>query len=192
METRPPAADPLAERKKALREQLLALRASIPDRADRERVLVNRVRRWLNTMPTSRLAFFWPVRGECNLVDLIAEWLSGDAKRVASLPVVEGDVLVFAAWTPQTELSMGAYDIPSPPSTAPRVTPQVMLIPCVAIDQNRYRLGYGGGYYDRTLARLSPRPVLVGVTFDCGRVKNLAPAPHDIRMDLAITESGVL
>lgn len=192
METRPPAIDPLAERKQALRGQLLALRASMPDRADRERVLVNRVRRWLNTMVTSRLAFYWAVRGECDLIALMAEWLSGDARRVASLPVVEGDVLVFAAWTPQTEMAMGPYEIPAPPASALRVTPQVMMIPCVGIDQNRYRLGYGGGYYDRTLAKLNPRPVLVGVAFDCGRVKNLAPQAHDIRMDLVITETGVL
>lgn len=192
METRLPTVDSLAERKQALREQVLALRASMPDREERERVLANRVRRWLNTMPMSRLAFYWPVRGECNLIAVIGEWLKADGTRVASLPVVEGEVLAFAAWTPQTEMIRGAYDIPAPPPGAPRVSPRVVLVPCVGVDLNRYRLGYGGGYYDRTLARLSPRPVVVGVAFDCGRVKNLAPQPHDIRMDLVITESGVI
>ena len=192
METRPPTGASLAERKQALREQVLALRAAMPDREERERVLAARVRRWLATMPTSRLAFYWPVQGECNLVAVIGDWLKADAQRVASLPVVEGKLLQFAAWTPQTQMVRGVYDIATPPPEAARVTPQVMLIPCIAVDQLRYRLGYGGGFYDRTVAALSPRPVLVGVAFDCGRVKNLAPQPHDIRMDLVITESGVL
>ena len=188
----PAAVSSLAERKQALRQQVLALRANMADRAERERVLANRVRRWLKTMPTTRLGFYWAVRGECALDVVMAEWLAEDAKRVAALPVIEGELLAFAAWSPRDTLVAGPYGIPAPDSSAPRVHPQVLFIPCVAVDQQRYRLGYGGGYYDRTLARLSPRPVLVGVCFDLGRVKNLAPQPHDIRMDLVITETGVL
>ncbi len=196
METPPPANDSsddaLQKRKQALREQLLALRAAMPQRLEREEVLINRSRRWLSTMPVSRLAFYWPVRGECDLTALMGEWLQADARRIAALPVIESDVLAFAAWTPTTRMTEGPYGIPTPPASAARVAPQVLLIPCVGVDRNRYRLGYGGGYYDRTLAQLSPRPVLVGICFDQGRVKSLAPQPHDIRMDLVITESGVL
>lgn len=192
MGTPAPENDSLAARKQALREQLLALRATLPDRADHERVLANRTRRWLNTMPASRLAFYWPVRGECDLTAVITEWLQAQTTRTAALPVIEGDVLTFAAWTPHTVMSKGPYGIPIPPPSAARVSPQVLLIPCVGVDQQRYRLGYGGGYYDRTLAQLDPRPVLVGICFDYARVKNLAPQAHDIRMDLVISESGVL
>jgi 5-formyltetrahydrofolate cyclo-ligase len=85
----------------------------------------------------------------------------------------------------------GAYGIQVPASKQ-RMKPQVLLIPCLGIDQNRYRLGYGGGYYDRTLARLSPRPVAVGIGFDCARMASIKPQPHDIRLDLAITEGGAL
>ncbi len=186
------ADDALQTRKQALREQLLALRAAMPQRVEREQVLVNRTRRWLGTMPVARLAFYWPVRGECDLTSLIGEWLRADTRRIAALPVIEGNVLTFAAWSPHTPLIDGPYGIATPPAGAARVTPQVLLIPCVGVDRNRYRLGYGGGYYDRTLAALNPRPVLVGICFDQGRVKNLAPQSHDIRMDLVITESGVL
>jgi 5,10-methenyltetrahydrofolate synthetase len=182
----------LEQRKQALREQLLELRGRMADRADHERVLGNRVRRWLNTMPATRLAFYWAVRGECPLDHVIGDWLAADPRRQAALPVIDGDVLVFAHWTAAATLVPGPYGIPAPAAGAARLAPQVLLIPCVAVDQQRYRLGYGGGFYDRTLARLSPRPVLVGVCFDLGRVKNLAPAPHDVRMDLVITESGVL
>jgi len=192
MESSPPKSPNLEAKKQALRQELLMLRANMPERAERARVLANRTRRWLNTMPTSRLAFYWPVRGECDLTAVITEWLSADPKRCAALPVIEADALNFLTWTPTTPMVQGPYGIAIPPHTATPLAPQVLLVPCVGVDQNRYRLGYGGGYYDRTLARLNPRPVMVGICFDCGRVKNLAPQPHDIRMDLVITESGVL
>ena len=88
----------------------------------------------------------------------------------------------------------GLYGIPVPESSADvdrRVTPQLLLIPCVGIDRRRYRLGYGAGYYDRTLPHLSPRPVAVGIAFDCAKVETIDPMAHDFRLDLAITESGV-
>jgi 5-formyltetrahydrofolate cyclo-ligase len=175
----------------ALRSALLEARVALADRAERAVVLANRVARWLNTMPLARLGFFWPIRGEPDLAPVVARWLAADAKRRAALPVVEGDRLAFAPWTPGMTLQPGRFDIPVPPGTA-RLTPQLMLIPCVGFDDARYRLGYGGGFYDRTLGALAVRPVMVGVAFDCGRVTSIDPQPHDIRLDLVITESGVL
>ncbi|HRK56742.1 MAG TPA: 5-formyltetrahydrofolate cyclo-ligase [Burkholderiaceae bacterium] len=187
-----PTDEALQTRKQALREQLLALRAAMPQRTQHEQVLANRTRRWLATMPATRLGFYWPVRGECDLTSVVTHWLADNPDRLAALPRVNGDLLRFVAWDPQTSMQADTYGIPAPPATAPQIAPQVLLIPCVGVDRNRYRLGYGGGYYDRTLATLTPRPVLVGICFDLGRVKNLAPQAHDIRMDLVITESGVL
>jgi 5-formyltetrahydrofolate cyclo-ligase len=88
-------------------------------------------------------------------------------------------------------LQPGRFGIPVPPGPA-RLTPQLLLIPCVGFDLARYRLGYGGGFYDRTLAAFKVRPVTVGLAFDCGRVPSIDPQPHDIRLDLVISESGVL
>ncbi len=174
-----------------MRARLLAARMDMEDRVERERVLVNRVSRWLHTMPVKRLAFFWPIRGEPSLAQLITAWLAEDSARQAGLPIVVGDLLEFAPWTPSTPMEPGAYGIQVPASKQ-RMKPQVLLIPCLGIDQNRYRLGYGGGYYDRTLARISPRPVAVGIAFDCARLPTIRPQPHDIRLDLALTESGAL
>lgn len=173
------------------RERLLELRANMPDRAQRETVLVNRVARWLKTMPVSRLAFFMPIRGEPDITRVITAWLAEDRTRTAALPVVVGEMLEFHAWTPATMLAPGAYGIPVPQGTA-AVQPQVLLIPCVGVDMQRYRLGYGRGYYDRTLGAQKLRPVTVGVCFDVGRLKSIAPQPHDVRLDLVIFESGVL
>jgi 5-formyltetrahydrofolate cyclo-ligase len=103
--------------------------------------------------------------------------------------VIEGGLLRFAPWSPAVALVTGPFDI-QVPDTAQRIDPQLLLIPCVGIDRLRYRLGYGGGYYDRTLAVMSPRPITVGVGFDCARIETIDPKPHDLRLDVAMTESG--
>lgn len=185
------SAPPPSDERKALRARLLAARESLPDRSERERVLVARVARWLRTMPVSRLAFYWPIRGEPNLVATIVAWLGESPNRQAALPVIVGQTLEFAPWTVRSPMTAGPFGIQAP-ATTQRISPQLLLIPCVAIDSRRYRLGFGGGFYDRTLARLSLKPVTVGVTFDVGRIDSINPGPHDVRLDLAITESGVL
>lgn len=72
------------------------------------------------------------------------------------------------------------------------VVPDVLLLPLNAFDDAGYRLGYGGGYFDRTLASIVPRPLAIGVGFTIGRVASIAPQPHDQRLDLIVTEDGVL
>jgi 5-formyltetrahydrofolate cyclo-ligase len=174
-----------------VRERLLLARAQMSERAQREGVLQRRVARWLRTMPMTRLAFFWPVRGEPDLRTVVGEWLAEQSGRAAALPVVVGDRLEFRAWTPHAPMVEGEYRIAVPAATAP-LQPQVLLVPCLGVDVLRYRLGYGGGFYDRTLAAMKLRPVTVGVAFDVGRIKSIGPQPHDVRLDLALTESGAL
>ena len=175
----------------SVRERLLQARLLMTDRELREGVLVRRVARWLRTMPMSRLAFFWPVRGEPDLRAMVGDWLGEQPGRSAALPVVVGDRLEFRAWTPATPMVVGEYRIAVPAGTPP-VQPQVVLVPCLGVDTQRYRLGYGGGFYDRTLAAFKLRPVTVGIAFDVGRIKSIGPQPHDVRLDLALTESGSL
>ncbi len=175
----------------AVRAKLLAARNELADREARSRVISERLLRWLRTMPLQRLAFYWPIRGEPDVMAAIVTWLAEDPKRGAALPVVGGQRLEFAPWRPRTPMKAGEFGI-QVPDTAQRVKPQLLVIPCVGIDDERYRLGYGAGFYDRTLAGLAVRPSTVGVAFDCGRVKTIGPRPHDIQLDLGITESGVL
>jgi 5-formyltetrahydrofolate cyclo-ligase len=174
-----------------LRDQLLAARQAIQNRAEVERALLARVSRWLRTMPVTRLAFYWPIRGEPDLRRTMLAWLGEDVQRRVGLPVIVDRLLEFAPWTADTPMMQGPLGIAVPTRHA-RMTPQLLLIPCVGIDSMRYRLGFGGGYYDRTLAVMSPRPVTVGVAFDCTRVNTIKPEPHDVRLDLVITERGVL
>jgi 5,10-methenyltetrahydrofolate synthetase len=177
--------------RQALRDQLLAARQAIQNRADVEKALLARVSRWLRTMPVTRLAFYWPIRGEPDLRRPMLAWLGEDVQRRAGLPVIVDQLLEFAPWTADTPMMQGPLGI-AVPSRHARMTPQLLLIPCVGIDSMRYRLGFGGGYYDRTLAAMSPRPVTVGVAFECTRVNSIDPQPHDVRLDLVITERGVL
>lgn len=190
----PPAPKPAPPDPKrgALRAKLLSARLELADREARSRVISDRLLRWLRTMPLSRLAFYWPTRGEPDVTAAITTWLAENPQRIASLPLVAGPVLEFAPWRARTTaMKPGSFGI-QVPDTAERVRPQLLVIPCVGLDDRRYRLGYGAGYYDRTLAAFPVRPSTVGIAFDCGRVKSIDPQPHDIALDLGITESGAL
>ena len=83
------------------------------------------------------------------------------------------------------------HGIPTP-AIGDFVQPQALLIPLAAFDAAGFRLGYGGGYFDRTLAGLQPRPLAIGVGFELCRVASIHPEPHDERLDAVVTEAGVV
>lgn len=96
-------------------------------------------------------------------------------------------------WTPDTTMRAGHYGIPVPDGTA-AATPDALLIPCVGFSAEKFRLGYGGGFYDRTLAAMAERgaqPLAIGIAFDACRIA-LRPAAHDLPMDWLVTESGAV
>ena len=110
-----------------------------------------------------------------------------------ALPIVETKAapLTFRRWTPETKMVRGDWNIPVPPPDAPEVTPDIALAPLVGWTTESYRLGYGGGYFDRTLAALKPRPFVIGIGFESARLQTIFPQPHDIPLDLILTERGV-
>jgi 5-formyltetrahydrofolate cyclo-ligase len=77
------------------------------------------------------------------------------------------------------------------PADSPVLTPDLLLVPLVGFDPAGYRLGYGGGYYDRTLAAIQPRPLAIGIGFEQQALATIHPQPHDIPMDYIVTESRV-
>lgn len=170
------------------RRDLREARDRLADRSEREARLLARVEQWLYTVEVSCLGFFWPTRGEPDLSGLVQRWLQGGPQRIAALPVMEGEVLRFAPWSPGTVLISGPFDVQIP-QTEERIDPQLLLIPCVGIDCRRYRLGYGGGYYDRTVPQMSPRPITAGIGFDSARIESIDPKPHDLQLDVAITDA---
>ncbi len=138
------------------------------------------------------LSMYWPIKGEPDLRPLMAK-LHG-AGVVIALPLVETKAapLVFRLWTPDTKMVRGDWNIPVPPADAKIITPDISLAPLVGWDGECYRLGYGGGYFDRTLASLDPRPFKIGVGYASAKLATIFPQPHDIPMDLIVTEDGVL
>ena len=109
---------------------------------------------------------FWPIKGEPDLRPLMAEL--HQAGVTIALPLVEQKAapLVFRHWTPETRMVRGDWNIPVPPPDAPVLLPDIALAPLVGWTAEGYRLGYGGGYFDRTLAALKPRPFVIGVGFE--------------------------
>ncbi|WP_420434278.1 5-formyltetrahydrofolate cyclo-ligase [Hyphobacterium sp.] len=111
-----------------------------------------------------------------------------------ALPRVEGPAapLAFHQWLPGDELETGAHGIATPHADAPQLTPSLLLIPLLAVDERGFRLGYGGGYYDRTLSalRATGQVTAVGLGYDIQRIKKLPVQRHDQRLDWIITEKG--
>ena len=134
---------------------------------------------------------YWPFRGEFDPRFAIRGLLDRGAR--AALPVVvqKGAALRFSQWWPGAPMKTGAvYSLPVPDGTDV-VTPDALLIPPVGFDARGYRLGYGGGYFDRTLAAFSPMPLRIGVGFELSRIPTIRPQAHDIPMDYIVTEAGI-
>jgi 5,10-methenyltetrahydrofolate synthetase len=180
------------EWRKQRRCELIALRGAVPE---------NDYYCW-NTAITELLkggfpwlqgisaGFCWPHRGEYDprlMMDFILRHGG-----VVALPEVAGkhEPLKFRQWWREAPMKMGAYAIPVPDNT-PLVSVRAMIIPMVGFDQRGFRLGYGSGYFDRTLVSILPRPVAIGVAFEIARLPDLHPQPHDVPMDFVVTEAGI-
>ena len=106
-----------------------------------------------------------------------------------ALPVVveKAHPLIFRAYSPGDRLEKGVWNIPIPAEGEP-VLPDIVIAPLVGVDPRNYRLGYGGGFFDRTLARMPRKPLVIGVGYEMQRIATIHPQPHDIPMDRIVTE----
>lgn len=181
--------------RRGLRARLIAAREALPP--DRHGLMSAALERHLDALVTRLaprvLGFCWPYRAEFDCRPIVRRWLAGDATtRRAALAVVTGDgePLVFRRWSPRSAMVPGRYGIPVP-RTGAALRPDLLLMPLVGFDAAGFRLGYGGGYFDRTLGAASPRPVAVGVGFELARLESIAPSAHDVPLDYVVTEAGV-
>jgi len=143
------------------------------------------------------LSAFWPIGDEPDLRPALQAWARDDRLEL-TLPVIltKSAPLEFRAWTPGTPMAPGAYGIPEPQSTGSRI-PDIVLVPTLGYTVDGDRIGYGGGYYDRTLAALRQRgheTLALGIAYACGRLAPdvHVPEPHDMRLDAIITEEGCM
>jgi len=179
--------------KAALRRAMIAAREALPAAQHRAASIAIRhhLAELLLAEPAGALAFCLPIRAEVDCRPLVATLHAAGWQAAVPVVVEMAAPMHFRAWWPGAPLGSDPYGIPVP-ETAPAGPPDVLLLPLVAWDDAGYRLGYGGGYFDRTLAALAARPPLtIGVGFDLCRVADLRPQPHDIRLDLIVTESGI-
>jgi 5-formyltetrahydrofolate cyclo-ligase len=178
--------------RKAERQRLLALRtATAPaERRVWGQYVEERLRALLLERPGIILGVYWPFQAEFDPRPLI-DWLIAAGSEVALPAVVDKKgPLEYRAWRPGEKLVNGVWNIPIPERRR-IVVPRAVLAPLVGFDRDCYRLGYGGGYFDRTLAALAPRPWAIGVGFELSRLETIYPQDFDIPMDLIVTEASV-
>ena len=174
------------------RASLIARRQAMPqdERRRSQLLILNLVEQHFPELASALLGFYWPFRGEIGPHPLVRRLVERGGR--AALPVVveKGQPLEFWAWRPGAQLRRGVWDIPIP-TERQAVRPTALLVPLVGFDRRGYRLGYGGGYYDRTLAAMDPRPLTIGIGYEIGRLETIHPQPHDIPMHAIVTEAGV-
>ncbi|WP_246173970.1 5-formyltetrahydrofolate cyclo-ligase [Paraburkholderia hayleyella] len=187
------ACNPLAEAKKALRQALLKTRRQIASDPARNAALGRHVLDALKRHAPACVSAYWPLAGEFNMRGALAIWLAHGGGRQIGLPVIVAHdaPLEFHRWSPDMTMRPGFRDIPEPTSDEV-VIPELLFVPCIGFDDAGYRLGYGGGFYDRTLAAWphATRPMTIGIAYEVGHVAQLPRQPHDVPLDAIITETG--
>jgi len=146
--------------------------------------------RLLTDVAGKTVAFCWPYQAEYDARKLILRLLARGARAALPVVVAARQPMIFREWTPQTEMRPAVYDIPVPVDS-PQLTPDIVLLALAGFDDAGYRLGYGGGFFDRTLAAIMPQPMTIGVGFELARVPTIYPQPHDIPLDYIVTELGI-
>ena len=185
--------------KKALRAALIEQRNKLPDRRLREDLLQRVMRIWLVGRPEIVIGAYWPIKGEFDPLPALHRWkedgelLDQPEPRRIGLPVVnkETRTMTFHAWYPGCPMEEDAYGIPKPKDTE-IIIPTLVFAPCVGYGPGGYRLGYGGGFYDRMLASLSPKPFSLGLGFGMGFLPDLEPEAHDVPLDAILNDYGAV
>lgn len=183
-----PARD-VAGWRRAERERLIAHRLQLAanDRQERTHAIIVALDALIPPASATIVSVYWPIRGEPDLRPWM-QTVSARGVRVA-LPVALAprQRLEFREWRPNAPLARGLWKIPYPAEGA-EVVPTVVIAPVVGFDEECYRLGYGGGFFDRTLAALRPQPLAIGVGYSIAALATIYPQPHDIPMNRIVTE----
>lgn len=178
-----------------LRRDMIAAREAMPAdiRYRASAAIADHLWTLLSAGRPGTIAFCWPVRGEFDCRPVVARLLASGWRACQPAVVALARPMEFRQWVDGADMTQDRHGIPIP-ATSRLATPTVVLLPLVAFDDQGYRLGYGGGYFDRTLAALAPRPLTIGVGFEVAWVASIGPEPHDIRLDTIVTEvrSGTL
>lgn len=175
----------------ALRRGMLARRAEISP-AQHAAWSARIVEHLLATLAQGQgrvLGFCWPIRQEADILPALAPLQAAGWRTALAVVIAENAPLAFREWDETTPMAPDRYGIPTPTAGA-WLQADILLLPVNAFDTEGYRLGYGGGYFDRTLASLDPKPRAIGIGFELNQVESIRPQTHDQRLDSIVTETG--
>ena len=176
----------------ALRKELLARRQAVSD-SDRmawNAAITQHLVEGFAQLAAMTIGIYWPYKGEFDPRHAMRHFRVRGATCALPEVVQKAAPLHFKSWWPGVPMARGVYDIAVPQGTE-RVLPQALIMPPVGFDAQGFRLGYGGGFYDRTLASLAPRPLTIGVAYELSRVDSIRPQAFDLAMDYVVTERGI-
>jgi 5-formyltetrahydrofolate cyclo-ligase len=144
--------------------------------------------------PGTIVSGYSPIRGEIDPAPLMRKLATQGAQLALPAIVARGKSLAFRAWSPDDRLMLGPLGILEPSPAAAEVIPDVMLVPLAAFDRAGHRIGYGGGYYDYTLAHLRKVKAVtaIGVAFAAQEVEAVPALQHDVALDYVLTETQIL
>jgi 5,10-methenyltetrahydrofolate synthetase len=169
-----------------MRQDLIARRQSIPvqHRKEADARLAHRLAALLGDVSGLSISLYWPFRGEPDLRPFTQSCRSGGATMALPIVARKAAPLIFREWTGSESLERGVWNIPIPPAEARRILPDIVIAPVVGVDAMNFRLGYGGGFFDRTLADLKAKKevLAIGVGYEMQRMPTIHPHEFDIAM----------
>ena len=185
-------ADELKTWRKAERARLIEARAALGATTLEQyrRRIDAHITRSFPGLASAKLAFCWPIKGEYDARHLVRTLRERGALTALPVVVAPKQPLEFREWHPGVEMAIGPLDIPYP-TKSPQVVPDAVLLPMNGWDAKGYRLGYGGGFFDRTLMNFSRKPAVIGVSHELAKMETIHPQSWDIPVDWVVTERGV-
>ncbi|MDQ0392810.1 5-formyltetrahydrofolate cyclo-ligase [Labrys monachus] len=190
--SKPMPRDAVMAWRRTQRTRLIADRLALPAAARSERAarIASHLDALLMDLGGRTVSSYWPLRGEPDLRGWVASIIERGAAHALPVVAERNAPLVFRRWRPGEALVRGFWNIPVPEQDA-QTLPDVMLAPVVGFDRQCYRLGYGGGYFDRTLASLPVRPYVVGIGYEQAALETIHPLAHDIPLDVVVTDAAI-
>lgn len=190
-----PLADDVAARKAALRKAALGARGLVDDaaRLQAAEAIAGFGGEIVAREKPSRVSLFVSVKGEIDTGPLAEKLAQAGVPLCLPVIVKKGDPLVFRDWRPGDPLDDRPFGLKEPPAGAAEVVPDFLFVPLAAFDRSGGRLGYGGGFYDRTLLKLraSAAAMAIGLAFSAQEVDEVPALPHDVTLDGVLTEKGL-
>lgn len=190
-----PAADP-PERwadvmawRQAERQRLIAARFAVDaeERKHRSQRIASLLDLAISRFGGRTIGAYWPFRGEPDLRDWTIRVIARGGRIALPVVIQKGWPLEYRIWSPGDPLEHGAGKILAP-ARGPAVQPDIVIAPVVGFDEAHHRLGYGGGFFDRTLAAMPKKPIAIGVGYRQAQIATIHPQPHDIPMDVILTD----